>query len=65
MNPPKNVPIRVTELKTNVSPSKRSSFGLCKNKQNIYIYGGIGNQNEYLDDFWHMNGIQYMCVYVQ
>ena len=52
-----NDDLNVIELKTDVSPAKRSQFGLCLSKNDIYIYGGYSNGNVYLDDLWHLNGI--------
>ena len=55
-----------TELLTHVCPSKRSAFGLCSLDKDVYLFGGYGEGNKYLDDFWHINGIScvFVCLYV-
>ena len=51
---------KIIELKTNIRPPKRSEFGLCSSENNVYIYGGLSQDNKYFDDLWHMKRMLYV-----
>ena len=43
------------QVQTSNSPSPRHLHSLVSHNNNVFLFGGFGDGEKYLDDFWHFS----------